>query len=70
MGISPTEAKKMSLWEMAIVADRWIEAHDSGDSKGKLDEGEKDEIWEWMQQRPAVPLTLRQARKATNGRGH
>ena len=60
----------MSMWEMAIVSDRWVEAHDTGDHKGELGDGEKDEIWDWMQQRPGVPLTLREARKAANGRGH
>jgi hypothetical protein len=35
-----------------------------------MDEDVKDDIWEWMQRRPSAPLTLKEARKATNGRGH
>ena len=54
MGISPAELKKMSVWEMAAVTERWIEAHDTGDRKGKLDEDEKDEIWAWMQEQGHV----------------
>jgi hypothetical protein len=71
MGISPAEVKKMSVWEMAAVTERWIEAHDTGDDrKGKLDEDEKDEIWAWMQAKPGVPLTLKEARAKKNGAGH
>lgn len=71
MGIAPPDAKQMSMWEMAIVAERWIEAHDTGeDDKGKLDDDEKDEIWTWMQAQPQRPLTLKEARTKANGRGH
>jgi len=71
MGISPVEAKKMSVWELAAVEERWFEAHDTGQRDGKLSEGERDEIWEWMQSQPARPLTLAAARKAKgNGAGN
>jgi hypothetical protein len=52
MGISPVEAKQMSIWEMAAVTERWIEAHDTegkdGKGGGRLSDDEKDEIWTWM----------------------
>ncbi len=72
MGISPLDAKRMSMWEMAAVSERWVEAHDtdSAEEKGKLDEDEKDEIWNWMQAQPAAPLTLKEARAKQNGTGH
>ena len=69
MGISPLEAKKMSVWEFGAVAERWAEAHDTGKRDGKLSDGEKDEIWTWMQDLPATPLTLKQAREKANGHG-
>lgn len=52
------------------MIDTWVEAHDTGDRKNKLDEDEKDEIWAWMQAGPAVPLTLKEARAKRNGTGH
>ena len=59
MGISPAEVKKMSVWEMAVVTERWVEAHDTGDRKGRLDENEKDEIWAWMQTQPKVQFSYK-----------
>ena len=70
MGIAPSEVKKLTVWEMAAVTERWVEAHDTGDSGGKLSEPEKDEIWTWMQAKPGIPLTLKEARKKRNGHGH
>lgn len=72
MGISPLDAKRMSMWEMAAVTDRWIVAHDTdaAENKGMLDADEKDEIWNWMQARPGRPLTLKEARAKRNGSGH
>lgn len=71
MGISPAEAKKLSIWELNAVAERWIEAHaiegQDGKAGDKLSSGEKDEIWAWMQSRPHSPLTLKEARKTANG---
>jgi hypothetical protein len=71
MGISPAEAKKMSVWEFGAVSERWIEAHDTDRHRdGRLSEGEKDEIWTWMQDLPAAPLTLKEARaRKGNGAG-
>jgi hypothetical protein len=63
MGISPVEAKKMSVWELAAVSERWVEAHDTGQHDGKLSDGEKDEIWAWMRQEGYV------GRKKGNGAG-
>jgi hypothetical protein len=70
MGISPAEAKKMSIWEFSAVAERWIEAHDGGQRDGKLSKEEADEIWDWMQSKPTMPLTLKEARRRANGAGH
>jgi hypothetical protein len=70
MGISTPDAKKMSVWELAAVTERWVEAHDTGQRDGKLSKDEADEIWTWMQSQPAGPLTLAEARKAKgNGAG-
>jgi hypothetical protein len=52
------------------VIDVWMEAHDTGDHKGEMDEDEKDEIWAWMQAKPGVPLTLKEARAKRNGAGN
>ena len=71
MGISPAEAKKMSVWEMAAVTDRWIEAHDTESHKagGRLDKDEKDRLFDWVKSK-GRPLTLKEARAKTNGAGH
>jgi hypothetical protein len=43
MGISPAEAKRMSMWELAAVTERWIEAHDTESHRGnRLNEEDKD----------------------------
>lgn len=39
----------------------WGEAHDTGEHG--MSQTEQDEIWEWMQTQPKVPLTHK-----TNGR--
>jgi hypothetical protein len=71
MGISPADVKRMSIWEFAAVAERWIEAHDTGErGKGdRLDDATKDEIWDWMKATSASPLTLKEARSKANGHG-
>jgi hypothetical protein len=52
------------------MIDVWTEAHDAGRAKGgTLSDEEKEEIWDWMQSRPAVPLTLAEA-KRQRGNGH
>jgi hypothetical protein len=63
MGIAPSEAKKLTVWELAAVTDRWIEAHDIGDDR-KLSPAEADEIWNWMQQKDPVPVS------STKSNGH
>ena len=43
----------------------WSEAHQPAD---RMSEAEQDEIWEWMQSKPKVPLTLpRKGNGALNG---
>jgi hypothetical protein len=52
------------------VIDVWTEAHDTGRGNG-MSGDEKEEIWAWMQARPATPLTLAEARRQRgNGSGH
>jgi hypothetical protein len=70
MGIAPSEVKRMSVWEFIAVTDRWIEAHEPADGSQPLREADADEIWDWMQTKPPVPLTLKQARQQANGAGH
>jgi hypothetical protein len=65
MGLAPSETKRMTVWELRAVTERWIEAHATDDKGHRLSETEKDEIWEWMQTRPAMPLTHRK-----NGKAH
>jgi hypothetical protein len=60
MGVAPSELKRMTVWEFGAVADRWMEAHDTGEHG--MSNSEKDEIWEWMQTQPKVPLTLKNGR--------
>ena len=38
----------MSMWQYFVCVDGYIKAHGSEDP-GKLNAGEVDEIWEWMQ---------------------
>ena len=38
------------------MIDFWTEAHQPAD---RMSDAEADEIWEWMQSKPKVPLTLR-----------
>lgn len=57
----------MSMWELAAVTERWIEAHDTESHRGnRLNEEDKDELWKWMQTKNR-PLTLKEARKKANG---
>jgi hypothetical protein len=62
MGVMPGEFKRMTVWELSAVTERWIEAHDTGE-RG-MSKAEQDEMWEWMQSKPKVPLTHRK-----NGHG-
>jgi hypothetical protein len=41
------------------VIDTWSEAHSP---RERMSEDDADEIWEWMQAQPPVPLTLKEAR--------
>jgi hypothetical protein len=56
MGFSPIEVDQMSYWQLLSAAAGWTEAHKPDD--GKLTNGEADEIWDWMQSLPPMPLTL------------
>jgi hypothetical protein len=64
MGMSIEDVKKTTVWELAAITDRWIEAHDTGDDR-KLSPAEADEIWDWMQQKDPVPVSSRKS----NGHG-
>lgn len=50
------------------MIDVWVEAHDT-ESRNKLSEDEKDEIWDWVKSK-GKPLTLKEARAKRNGAGH
>ena len=65
MGIAPSELKRMSVWEFGAVANRWVEAHDSGEQG--MSSAEQDELWDWMQTRPKVPLTHRKGNGQVHG---
>ena len=71
MGISPSEAKKMTLWEFQAVTDYWIDTHQAASDKpgSRLSETEKDELWDWMQTKN-IPLSHRKKNGAGNGPGH
>jgi hypothetical protein len=71
MGIAPSEAKKMTVWEFVAVADRWIEAHDTEQPGSRLSQTDKDDIWAFMQKRTDIPVSRAAARRAKgNGAGH
>lgn len=48
MGFSPSEAKKMSVFEYLAVLEGFQQAN-SPDEAGKLSEDEKDDLWAWLQ---------------------
>jgi hypothetical protein len=57
MGYTPHEVDDMSMWEFHVVVEGWQKANSLDESGGKLSEAEKDEIWEWMETMPPVPLS-------------
>lgn len=61
MGFTPREVDRMTIWEFRAAVDGWNRANgnaedSSGSGGGKLSDREKDEIWEWMQEQPPVPV--------------
>jgi hypothetical protein len=57
------------MYQVERAIDGWMEANGSSDD-GKLPDSEAEEIWTWMQNRPPVPLTLKEARRLkANGAG-
>jgi hypothetical protein len=58
MGFTAREVDQMSMWEFRAAVDGWNRANGNAEdsSGGPLSEREKDEIWEWMQEQPAVPV--------------
>lgn len=57
IGFTPREVDQMSMWEFMAAVEGWIKANTSDEGQSAQ---EKDELWEWLQQRPAVPLTRMQ----------
>jgi len=50
----------MSMWQFIAAVEGWIKANTSEDEKsegGMMAQKDADEIWEWMQTMPQVPLT-------------
>lgn len=50
MGFTPQQVDAMSVWQVMSICEGYAEVHAVKDTK--LSEGEKDEIWEWMQEKP------------------
>jgi hypothetical protein len=61
IGIRPSEAKKLSLWEFGEIMNFWADAH--AQASGGMSEDEKDEVWDWLQAKQDVPLKLSRRRK-------
>lgn len=67
MGIMPSEFKRMTVWELNAVTERWVEAHTPSDGPGsRLTPDERDEIWDWMQTKN-IPLSHRKSNGAGTG---
>lgn len=45
----------MSFWQYRIAAVHWIAAHDTGEG---LSAAEADELWDWLQDKPATVRSL------------
>lgn len=54
MGFTPQHVDQMSVWQFFAALDGWLEANTSGEG---LSESEKDDLWDWMQDRPPVPVS-------------
>ncbi|WP_313666096.1 hypothetical protein [Shinella sp.] len=46
----------MTMWQFMAAVDGYIKAN-STDEPGKLDGGEVDEIWEWLQSGKKAPIS-------------
>jgi len=60
IGLTPREVDQLSMWEFMAAVEGWIKANTTEESSGTLGSKEADEIWEWMQTQPSVPLTRMQ----------
>lgn len=58
IGRSPQEVDEMSMWQLQVAADGWIKANGGGEGDG-LSSEEKEDIWNWMEEQPAVPVSSR-----------
>lgn len=57
MGFTAQQVDEMSLWEFGAAVDGWNRANGADEgSGGALSSKEKDELWDWLQQQPPVPL--------------
>lgn len=56
----------MSFYQFAEATEGWLDAHQSPE---RISEAEADEVWDWMQEQPKVPLTLAAARAARKANG-
>lgn len=56
IGMQPSEAKRLSLWEYGEIVSFWADVHNAG--RGGMSEEDKDDLWDWMQAKPDVPLRL------------
>jgi len=52
MGFTPQQIDEMSPWQFTAACEGYAEAH-TVESSTTLSQSEADEIWEWMQERPA-----------------
>jgi hypothetical protein len=55
MGYSPQQVNAMSMWQFYAAVDGFVKSHQTG---GKLSDGEKDGLWDWLQSvddRPQEP---------------
>lgn len=60
IGCTPEQVDRMSMWQFIAAVEGWIKANTSEDEKsegGMMAQKDADEIWEWMQTMPQVPLT-------------
>jgi len=45
------------MWQFRAAVEGWLTANRASEGGSTLSEKEKDEIWDWMQTRPAVPAS-------------
>lgn len=54
MGYRPEDVDRMSVWQFNAAAIGWSKQYETG-----MSEGEKDEIWQWLQSKDDVPAAHR-----------